>query len=167
MAQMHVAEHQQWANPLDVIERFVSQHDWLSDRQGDDELTVAVAGSWSDYNLWFSWRPDEAALMFACAYEMKIRRDKQQSLHSLIVLLNEKLSLGHFDLWEQPGLLLFRQALLLRGSSGPSEEQIEDLVEIALNECERHFPAIQFALWGGKSPRDAIQAAMLETVGEA
>ncbi|MGH6959444.1 MAG: YbjN domain-containing protein, partial [Dongiaceae bacterium] len=35
------------------------------------------------------------------------------------------------------------------------------------SECERFFPAFQFVLWGGKSPEEALAAAMLETVGEA
>ena len=41
------------------------------------------------------------------------------------------------------------------------------MVDIAITECERFYPAFQFVLWGGKSPVDALQAAMLECVGEA
>jgi hypothetical protein len=41
------------------------------------------------------------------------------------------------------------------------------MVDIAITECERFFPAFQFLLWGGKSATEALQAAMLETVGEA
>ncbi len=62
---------------------------------------------------------------------------------------------------------MFRQTILLRGIRCASVEQIEDLVEIALNECERFYPAFQFVLWGGKEPQEAILAAMLETEGEA
>ena len=36
-----------------------------------------------------------------------------------------------------------------------------------ITECERFYPAFQFVLWGGKSPADALAAAMLECVGEA
>ena len=46
-------------------------------------------------------------------------------------------------------------------------QQFEDVVDIAFSECERFFPAFQFVLWGGKSPEEALAAAMLETVGEA
>ena len=41
------------------------------------------------------------------------------------------------------------------------EESLEDLMDIALTECERFFPAFQFVLWGGKAPADALAAAML------
>jgi len=44
---------------------------------------------------------------------------------------------------------------------------MEDLVEIALKECEKFYPAIHFMLWGNKSPKDAVASAMLETKGQA
>ncbi|MBV8614258.1 MAG: hypothetical protein JOY66_10870, partial [Acetobacteraceae bacterium] len=50
---------------------------------------------------------------------------------------------------------------------GASTESLEDMVDIAITECERFFPAFQFVLWGGKTPREALEAAMLECVGEA
>ncbi len=62
---------------------------------------------------------------------------------------------------------MFRQTTLLRGSHGASVEQLEDLVEIALSECERFYPAFQFVIWGGKTPAEAVSAALLDTVGEA
>jgi hypothetical protein len=56
---------------------------------------------------------------------------------------------------------------LLRGAFGTSVEQIEDLVEISLSECERFFPAFQLVVWGGKSAEEAIAAAMIDPIGEA
>ena len=58
-------------------------------------------------------------------------------------------------------------AVLLRGAPGASAESLEDMIDIAITECERFYPAFQFVLWGGKSPAEALQAAMLECVGEA
>jgi hypothetical protein len=37
----------------------------------------------------------------------------------------------------------------------------------AVDTCERYFPAFQFVLWAGKSAREALDAAMFETSGEA
>ncbi len=47
---------------------------------------------------------------------------------------------------------VFRHSVLLRGARGASAESLEDMVDIAITECERFFPAFQFVLWGGKSP---------------
>ena len=46
--------------------------------------------------------------------------------------------------------------------AGASVEQIEDLVDIAISECERFYPAFQLVVWGGKPADEAIAAAMIE-----
>ena len=46
-------------------------------------------------------------------------------------------------------------------------EQLNDLVEVAISESERFYPAFQYVVWAGKTPLDALTASILETVGEA
>ena len=43
----------------------------------------------------------------------------------------------------------------------------EQFLNVAMEECDRFYPAFQFMLWGNKSPSEAIAAAMVETQGEA
>ncbi len=154
-------------NPLDVVEQVVSANDWAFDRRNEDEMAVEVPGKWCDYSLYFAWRQDAGALHFTCAFDMRVQQAKRRETHDLLVQVNEKLWLGHFGLWADEGVPMFRHAVLLRGNNGASSEQIEDLVDIALSECERFYPAFQFVIWGGKSADDAIAAALLDTVGEA
>jgi hypothetical protein len=98
---------------------------------------------------------------------MKVAERKRDAVYALLAMINERMWLGHFDLAGGEGLPAYRHAMLLRGGRGASVEQLEDLVDIALNECERFYPAFQFVLWGGKSPTEAIDAAVIETAGEA
>ena len=91
----------------------------------------------------------------------------QRALAELLALANDRLWIGHFGLDATDGMPVFRHSVLLRGAPGASAESLEDMVDIAISECERFFPAFQFVLWGGKSPAEALQAAMLECVGEA
>ena len=90
-----------------------------------------------------------------------------QALNSLLALVNEKMWLGHFDLWSEDGLPMYRHSLPLRGAGGAASSQVEDLVTVALEECERFYPAFQFVIWGGKSPEESLAAALIETLGEA
>jgi len=46
-------------------------------------------------------------------------------------------------------------------------DRCETLIETALSECERYYPVFQFVIWAGKSPAEAIEIAMLDTVGNA
>jgi len=160
-------EEEAAANPLDVVEQLVSANEWAFDRRSDDEMAVEVPGRWCDYSLYFAWREDIGALHFTCAFDMKVQSGKRGAIHELLALVNERLWLGHFGLWTDEGVPMFRHATLLRGQGGASMEQVEDLVDIALNECERFYPAFQFVIWGGNTAQDAIAAALLDTVGEA
>ncbi len=154
-------------NPLDLVEQIVAANEWPFDRYSEDEMNVGVEGAWTRYHLWFAWRKDYEALQFSCAYDLKVAENKTNQIYCLLALINEKMWLGHFDIWAQEGLLMFRHALLYRGGAGSTPSQLEDLVEIALKECERFYPAVQFVLWGGKPPSEALAAAMLEPEGEA
>ena len=62
---------------------------------------------------------------------------------------------------------MFRHALVLAGGTEPSGKQCEALLGTALEACERYFSAFQFVVWAGKAARDALDAAMFETSGEA
>ncbi|HEX5319666.1 MAG TPA: YbjN domain-containing protein, partial [Stellaceae bacterium] len=88
-------------------------------------------------------------------------------VYELLSLANEKLWLGHFDLSAGDNLPAFRHAVLLRGVAAPTPEQIEDLVEIAVAECERFYPAFQLVIWGGKPAEEAMATAMIDPIGEA
>jgi len=154
-------------NPLDLVENIIHKNDWSFDRQGNNELTVGVEGSWCQYHLWFSWRTDIKAVHFSCAYDIKIPEKKSDAIYELLARMNERMFIGHFDTWREEGLIMFRHALLLNQKGDLDADQIYTLVETGMTELEKFYPAIQFCLWGGKSPEDALEAAMLDTMGEA
>jgi hypothetical protein len=152
---------------MDIIEQVVSANDWLFDRSNDQEMAVQVPGHWCDFSLHFAWNEQAGAMHFTCAFDMRVPAEKKQAVHELLALINEKMWMGHFSIWNEEGLPMYRHALPLRGSQGPCVEQMEDLVDTAIDECERFYPAFQFVIWGGKSAPDAMAAAMFDTVGEA
>ena len=154
-------------NPLDLVEEIVSSNEWPFERSSERDLVVEFSGNWCDYRLYFSWVAEICAMQFSCALDMKVPKEKIGEVSDLLAIVNERLWLGHFNLGDDERLTTFRHAILLRGSRGASVEQLEDLVDIALSECERFYPAFQFVIWGGKAPREAIDVALLDTVGEA
>jgi hypothetical protein len=154
-------------NPIDLIEEIVLANEWAHDRASDEELMVEVAGRWCDYRLLFVWQRETVALHFSCCFEMKVPRLRRAAVYELLAAVNERLWLGHFDLAPDDHSPAFRQGVLLRGATGASVEQIEDLVDIALAECERFYPAFQLVVWGGKNAEEAIANAMIDPIGEA
>jgi len=155
------------ANPLEIVERLATAEDWHFDRSADDEISLAVAGSWSDYHVCFNWHEDLEGLHLACTFDAKVPSSKCDDVAGLMARINEQLWLGHFDLWRKEGAILYRSALLLAGGAEANQSQCETMLRLALETSERYYPAFQFVMWAGKDADEAIEAALLDTVGHA
>lgn len=153
-------------NPVDVIEKIAAIHDWPFERSCDDELTLNVEGSWTDYHVSLNWRDDLEALHLACAFEMKVPEARIGEVYRLIALINEQLWLGHFDIWPQDGLLLFRHGLMLNQAE-MTVEQSEALIASGLEASENYYQAFQYVVWAGKSAPEALSSVMFQTAGQA
>jgi hypothetical protein len=154
-------------NPLDVVERMASGNNWPFERTSDDEITLVVIGKWTNYQVSFTWMGDIEALHLACAFDMRVPDTRLNEVQQLIALINEQLWIGHFDVWMQDGIVMFRHALVLAGGVAASGRQCEAVLGSALDACERYYPAFQFVVWAGKPAREAMKSAMFETSGEA
>ena len=154
-------------NPLAVVEDIAADHNWSFERSGEDEVTIVSKGDWTDYQLSFTWMAEIEALHLACAFDLRIPERRCGEVQALISLINERMWVGHFDLWVKEGIIMYRHALVLAGGVEASGQQCEALLGTALDACERYFTAFQFVVWAGKGAREALDAAMFDTSGEA
>lgn len=151
-------------HPLDLVEVSVAARDWACERTARNELVAEVHGRWCNYYLVFVWSDELDALNIACAFDVRSPKERQAAVYELLAITNDRLTIGHFEV--SSGLPAFRHSLLLRGAN-LSAEQVEDMVDIALSEVDRFYPAFQYVAWGGRNPPEALAASMLETKGEA
>jgi hypothetical protein len=156
------------AAPIDMLESYFAAHGWSFERE-DEEIVAKVKGSWTQYELRAIWREEDGVLQFLAFPDVRVPDERRISVYEAIGLVNEQLWIGHFELWSQSGILLFRHAAMIdtNGDATLTLAQAELLVESAIDECERFYPVFQFVLWGGKTPADALASALIETQGEA
>jgi hypothetical protein len=154
-------------HPVDVIEHVAQTNDWAFERTAEDEIGISVAGTWTDYHVSFSWMEDFEALHLACAFDLKVPENRTLEVMRLLSVINEQMLFGHFDLWEQEGAIMFRHSLLLAGGAEPTSQQVEVLLNSALEACECYFQAFQFVVWSGMSAREALSNVLFETQGNA
>ncbi|MCQ0987691.1 type III secretion system chaperone family protein [Jiella marina] len=155
------------SHPVDTIEWVATSREWAFERSCEDEIAVAVRGIWADYSVSFSWIDEIEALHIGCAFDLKVPAHRHAEIQTLLARINERMVVGHFDLWKGEGAVMFRHALLLSGGIDATSEQAERMLVVALENCERYFQAFQFVIWADKSADEALEATLFETVGEA
>lgn len=155
------------ANPVDEIEQLAHANDWTFERSSEEEITVSVAGHWCEYHVSFTWMDEFESLHLAAAFDLKVTSPRHTEVVRLLALVNERMWMGHFDLWSKEGVVIFRHTQLLAGDAMPTTSQIEGLLTHAVETCERHYQAFQFVVWAGKTAQESLDTAMFETVGEA
>lgn len=155
------------AAPVDMLAALFDARGWGCEVVSDDEMVGEVQGSWAKYQLRAIWRAQDNVLQFLCLPDIRVQADKKQHAYELLSLVNEQIWLGHFDIWSNGDVLLYRHGALLGDDGMLSLIQAQALVESAIDECDRFYPAFQFVLWGDKTPHAALEAAMVDAVGEA
>jgi hypothetical protein len=153
--------------PLDMLAALFEARGWEYDVISDEEVTAEFKGSWTSYQLRAIWREEDNALQLLVFPDVTAPTEKHETIYKALGLINEQLWLGHFDLWSQNGIILFRNGSLLPPNGMLGVDQAQTIIDVALDECERFYPVFQFIIWGEKSPEDALAAALIETHGEA
>ena len=154
-------------DPIELVTRFVTNQDWLLQRRAENAVLVEVPGKWCDYQLAVVWRHDEAAMQVSCRIDVQTDPMCYGEMALLASLLNKQIFIGHLVLDVTTGELEMRYTLALRGAGGATPEQIEDVVDIMLGECEHCYPAIFQVAKHGVLATNAADLAMFTTEGEA
>lgn len=163
----HMDMFEDVSNPLDCIEDMLAAQEWMFDRPNPDELCVHVSGRHGQYRMTFIWQEEFSAMQFFCDSDIAIPQHHRDIALQAIHKINSALWLGHFIVAEETGLPTFRHTSLFRGCTHTSgAEHIEDLIEIALGECERYYSV--FSLMGNASMDDTLLSlALSQSQGEA
>ena len=167
MATGTALQDQTLAHPIELVTRFVARQEWLVHKKQRNAIIAEIPGQWSDYQLAVSWQDDDETMQVICRIDVQADVTMLGELAMLAALLNQHLFIGHLALDMGTCELELRHTLALRGAGGATPEQIEDVVDIMLGECEHCFPAIFQVARNQLSASDVAAAALFTTEGEA
>jgi hypothetical protein len=154
-------------DPLEAIEIVAESLEIEAERVDAEELHLAVPGAWRDAGVWFTWRPEVSTLQMGAPLDLKAPAGRLADAARLVAMVNERLWIGHFDLWAEDNAIVFRNAIVLPESGALDKTQAQYLIRGACEAIDRFFPAFNFLIWGGKTPEEALEASLFETVGSA
>jgi len=154
-------------NPIDIVEDVIHGKKWSFSRSDDYELVAEIASQWCQYRLYFTWSEQIRAISFTVTFDIKFPLSKYRSAHELLALINEKLWIGHFDITKKNGIPAYRHTVLSLPENEMLQHQLEDLVDIAIYECEKYYPAFQLVLFDDSLPSNALSVSTFDTIGSA
>ena len=156
-----------YLNPIDIVEDVIHQKKWNFSRADDHELVAEISSNWCLYRLYFTWSENINALSLSITFDIKFPESKSKLAHELIAHINEKLWIGHFDVTSKNGIPAFRHTVLKPYDNEILYSQLEDLVDIAIYECEKYYPAFHTILFEDSDPQEALKLCVIDTLGKA
>ena len=157
------------SNPLDAVEDLFRSYEWSFDRFSNDKLSVQVTGQYDSYDVTMTWDELSNCLQFIACYRFPVEAENYSLAAEALLKINARLWLGHFVISQDNYLPALRHTCLFRGffhSSGA--EQIEDLIDIAIQEAEKFYPVFDWLAHKNvndeKSPLDLV---LMQSAGES
>ena len=154
-------------DPLDIVERVLVSENLNFERTEDGDLAFALTGDWKDYELWFAWRPEADCLQLCLSIDRRAGKPQRAAACELTNLVNQRVWVGHFEVWSDDGEVVFRHALGLPHGERPTLAQAASMIDAAVEAADRFYPAFDFLIAGAKTPEEAMTACMFETAGQA
>lgn len=160
--------YEEISNPLDCVEDILAGQNWSFSRTNPDELMVDVSGRLGTYRMTLLWQEEYSAMQFFCHYDLVVTEDRRDLLALALARVNSGLWLGHFDIAPDTGVPCFRHTSLFRGQTGSSgADHLQDLMDIALNECERFYPMFHALAEISDLDESQLDLAVADIAGEA
>ena len=167
MADRRTNEAKGVQHPIELVSRFVMQHDWFVRQSAHNAILADIPGEWSHYQLSVTWQDEAEALVVNCHLDLPICEAHREAVLQVSMALNHELWLGHFIYDQESDRVSLRLTLPLRGAGGATPEQIEDVVDIILGESELAYPVLYQVAVGELAPSEAAKLSLIAHQGEA
>ena len=154
-------------HPIDIVEDIASHNAWDFDRISDEQIAMAIEGTWRTYSLSLAWSAYDETLRLICTFDLDPPEARRSALYEALDLANDRTWTGAFTLWREQKLMVYRYGLNLVGGAVASAAQIDTMVQSAVTACERFYPAFQLVCWGDEDPSAAMDVALMEAFGRA
>jgi hypothetical protein len=130
-------------DPISVLEMIAVENKWPLEKHAEDEVSFDCIGRWGELTMHFLWQEDCQALQICCSSDLKVTPDTRQSVIDMLYEVNRKVWAGMFTLNDDQDYVMYRYTSLIRHIGQDVQSHIEDMMEIALAEMDRFYPAFQ------------------------
>ena len=155
------------SNPLDGVEDILIRQNWSYSRLNREELFLELKGKHGIYRMMFLWNDAQEVIQFCSEYDVRLADFNYEKASKTINEINTQLWLGHFHLPVETMIPCFRYTQMLRGLTvGPEIiDQLADLIQITMEECDMHYPAFMMLASEKTHDEDQLALALMPAAG--
>ena len=157
--------HKDEPNPLDNIEEILNANSWEFNRMGDNELLVTLTGRYCDYRLMFLWQSDMRGLQLSVQYDFNINPMNMHKAGKILMTINEQSWMGHFEINTSDCVPAFRYTCIFHSANKSAYEDLENIVDIALAQCETNYAAFNILTSENAANDETLPLALMQTQG--
>ena len=148
-------------NPIDAVEAIFLQKSYAFERRSENEVAVEIEGKWNNMLLFVAWEQHLRCLHISCLMNINAEISDCSRIFELLALVNENLWLGHFSFWSAHKMPIFKHSVIINPEEQDFSNKLEQIVEIAVNECEQMYPVFDAVITGHISPQQALMSERL------
>tara|TARA_B100000524_G_scaffold309365_1_gene185341 strand:+ start:433 stop:936 length:504 start_codon:yes stop_codon:yes gene_type:complete len=156
-----------FCNPIDYIEEQFYKFDVDLFRDSPNHLTLNYRGQWRSYNVVFVWDEQNKIISVSSHFDITKKEKINKDIYSLVSTVNEKINLGYFHYCSKLDTVFFKYQVSVKGFDFLTEEQIDDILNVVIKECDKYFPAFYLFFFKKQDPKYALSASLIETNGQA
>ena len=143
-------------NPIDAVETIFHKKSVDFERRNTNEVVVEVEGKWNNMLLFFAWEKHLQCLHVSCLMNLNINPADKGRFFELLAMINENLWIGHFSYWSEHQMPVFKHSVIIDSNDFHFEDRLEQLIAVAVNECEQMYPIFNAVMTQHISPQQAL-----------
>lgn len=143
-------------NPIDTVESIFAQKSFEFERRSSNEIAVEVQGKWDNMLLFFAWEAHLRCLHLSCFIDIETKICDKSRIFELLALINENLWIGHFSYWSEHEMPIFKHSVIVDEQDFNFDQKLAQIIDIAINECERMYPVFQAVLSQNIPPKQVL-----------
>lgn len=143
-------------NPIDSAENIFNRKAWGFERRNRNEVVLEVEGKWGNQLFFFAWEEHLRCLHISCLMNIENTLTDLGKVFELLAVVNENLWLGHFSYWNEQKMPIFKHSIIINADELDFESKLEQIINIATNECEQIYPIFHAVMSKGVSPKQAM-----------
>lgn len=145
-------------NPIDIVENIFQTRSVSFERRGVKELVAELEGKWDNMLLFFAWEERLRCLHISCLINMPVTFKDKKNIFELLAGINENLWMGHFSYWNEQNMPVFKHSVILQSKETDFEDKLDQIIGIAVNECELAYPLFKAVLTQNMPPQKVLGA---------